>query len=110
VLGTVDERVIASVDRLLATLAELGVEAVQLGQERDHRRIAEAVLECGADSVELYLGGRGGVPFLRALLRELIGLGRRDVSIVVHRVPAPLSKPGTLDASSSQVLDIPTEL
>jgi hypothetical protein len=30
--------------------------------------------------------GAGGVVLLRELLRELTGVGRRDVSIVVHRV------------------------
>jgi methylmalonyl-CoA mutase cobalamin-binding subunit len=71
---------------LAASLAELGVETVCLGHERSASRIASVVADEQADGIELYLD-RGGVLLLRDLLRELNTLGRRDVSIVVHRVP-----------------------
>jgi hypothetical protein len=32
------------------------------------------------------MSGSAGVPLLRDLLRQLLEIGRRDVSIVVHRV------------------------
>jgi hypothetical protein len=50
------------------------------------QQIASIVAEQRADAVELYLGAAGGVLLLWQLLRELIAVGRRDVSIVVHRV------------------------
>jgi transcription antitermination factor NusA-like protein len=50
-------------------------------------RIAAVAATQRADAVELCVGSGGGkVPLLRELLRELIRIGRRDVSIVVHRV------------------------
>ncbi len=70
---------------LVRSLTELGVETVYLGVEADPCRIAEAVEAERADAVELCLDG-GGVVMLRCLLRELDQLGRRDVSIVVHRM------------------------
>jgi methylmalonyl-CoA mutase cobalamin-binding subunit len=76
----------AAITRLTATLAELGIEAMYLGREPNARRIAAAAVDRCADAVELCLCGNGGVVILRDLLRELIELGRRDVSIVVHRV------------------------
>jgi methylmalonyl-CoA mutase cobalamin-binding subunit len=72
---------------LVTSLAEAGVEACYLGREDDAGRIAAAVVDGGADAVELCLShGGGGVAVLRKLLRELVELGRRDVSIVVHRL------------------------
>jgi methylmalonyl-CoA mutase cobalamin-binding subunit len=71
---------------LAASLVELGVETTYLGQEENPARIAAAALDLRADAIELCLARGSGVQLLRALLRELTGLGRRDVSIVVHRV------------------------
>lgn len=71
---------------LAASLVEMGIETIYLGREGDVERIAAAVVNRGADSVELCLSGYGGVVLIRNLLRELIRLGRRDVSIVIHRV------------------------
>lgn len=74
---------------LVASLGAIGIEAVYLGREESAQRIATAVAEENADAVELLLAA-GGVLLLRELLRELIRLGRRDVSIVVHRAePVP---------------------
>jgi hypothetical protein len=68
------------------SLVELGVDARYVGREHDACRIATAVIAERADAVELCLpAGAGGVRLLRELLRQLIELGRRDVSIVVHR-------------------------
>jgi hypothetical protein len=44
------------------------------------------VAEDKIDAVELCLTPGSGVPLLRELLRELIRIGGRDVSIVVHKV------------------------
>jgi methylmalonyl-CoA mutase cobalamin-binding subunit len=72
---------------LTRALDKFGVETRYLGSERDAAQIAAAVADTGSDAVELCLAGdRGGVLVIRALLRELSALGRRDVSIVVHRV------------------------
>jgi methylmalonyl-CoA mutase cobalamin-binding subunit len=71
---------------LVESLTKMGVHAVYLGSEDSARRIADAVAEQQADSVELVLAGAGGVPLLRQLLRDLIDVGRRDASIVVHRL------------------------
>jgi methylmalonyl-CoA mutase cobalamin-binding subunit len=70
---------------LAASLAEMGIEAVYLGREQSARCIAVAAAEARADSVELCLPGGRGVLLIRELLRELIRVGRRDVSIVAHR-------------------------
>lgn len=72
---------------LAASLGELGVETIYLGREQRADRIATVVVEERADAVEVCLAGSGGVVLLRDLLRELIKIGRRDVSIVVHRSP-----------------------
>ena len=72
---------------LAASLGEIGVETTFLGMQADAQRIAETVVLERADAVELCLGRTGGVLLLRELLRELIAVGRRDVSIVVHRIP-----------------------
>jgi methylmalonyl-CoA mutase cobalamin-binding domain/chain len=74
-----------AVEALVRSLSELGVETVYLGVEDDPCRIAAAVAEEGADTVELCLNG-GGVMLLRRLLGELGEVGRRDVSIVLHRL------------------------
>jgi methylmalonyl-CoA mutase cobalamin-binding subunit len=70
---------------LLGSLRELGIDTVYVGRAENARRIAEVVAAERADAVELCLTGRGGIPLLRDLLRELVESGRRDVSIVVHR-------------------------
>jgi methylmalonyl-CoA mutase cobalamin-binding domain/chain len=73
--------------RLIATaLAEIGVETTYLGREQTAERIARAAADERADAVELCLSQDAGVQLLRELLRELIRIGRRDVSIVVHRI------------------------
>ena len=57
-----------------------------MGREHDAGRIARVAAAEGADAVEVCLDpGAGGVRLLTQLLRELIELGRRDVSIVIHR-------------------------
>jgi methylmalonyl-CoA mutase cobalamin-binding subunit len=67
------------------SLRRLGIEAIYVGRA-DPGRIAELVVERGADAVEVCLAtGGGGVLLLRNLLRELTQIGRREVSIVVHR-------------------------
>ena len=74
-----------SAEALAQSLAELGIETTCLGREDDPSRIAAAVVRVQADAVELCLTGTCGVAMLRDLLRELVEIGRRDVSIVVHR-------------------------
>jgi methylmalonyl-CoA mutase cobalamin-binding subunit len=74
--------------RALATwLDKVGVEATYLGRVDDAVSVAAAVCEQGADTVEVYVAPGGGVLVLRDLLRRLTEVGRRDVSIVVHRTP-----------------------
>jgi methylmalonyl-CoA mutase cobalamin-binding domain/chain len=72
---------------LAGSLGELGIDTTYLGREENARRVATAVVERQADALELCLarGGRG-VLLLRHLLRELMNAGRRDVSIVIHRI------------------------
>lgn len=83
-----DARTTQRAARALAeSLDRLGVVTIFLGNEENPDRIAAVAAEEQADSVELcFAGGGGGVLLLRALLRELTAIGRRDVSIVVHRV------------------------
>ena len=88
--GPIDER---EARRLIGSLAELGIEASYLGRETNARDIACAAAEQGADAIEVCLTGAGGVILLRDLLRELIAIGRRDVSIVVHRATLRPSVP-----------------
>jgi methylmalonyl-CoA mutase cobalamin-binding subunit len=76
----------ASALNLIESLNELGVETVFIGSEECPSRIATTAASERADAVEVCLAGGAGVAFLRQLLRELIRVGRRDVSIVVHRV------------------------
>lgn len=73
----------------MASLEALGVETIYLGQQRSAQRIAAAVVEAEADAVEVCLAGGNGVVLLRELLRELIRVGHRDVSIVVHKAECP---------------------
>jgi hypothetical protein len=70
---------------LAESLSTLRIETTYLGRRESAREIASAIADLRADAVELCLGG-GGVRLLRDLLRELERIGRRDVSIVVHRV------------------------
>jgi methylmalonyl-CoA mutase cobalamin-binding subunit len=73
--------------RLARSLEALGVETKYFGQRDDAQEIAALVASERADTVELYLAaGAAGVVLLRELLRRLIAIGRRDVSIVIHRV------------------------
>ena len=75
---------------LAESLSQLDVETIYLGRESRAQRIASVVAHERADAIELCLAGAGGVPLLRELLRELIAIGRRDVSIVIHRIsPVP---------------------
>jgi methylmalonyl-CoA mutase cobalamin-binding subunit len=86
--GQVDERCARA---LLESLGKLGVETVYLGRGDSAEQIAAAVAQQRADAVELCLTGPGGVLLLRELLRQLIKIGRRDVSIVVHRNAQPVA-------------------
>jgi methylmalonyl-CoA mutase cobalamin-binding subunit len=70
---------------VVASLRSLGVQVTYLGREGSAERIARVVTEERADALELCLAPSGGVQLLRELLRELAELGRRDVSIVVHK-------------------------
>jgi methylmalonyl-CoA mutase cobalamin-binding subunit len=71
---------------LANALGEAGVEIVYLGREGSARHIAAVAADAGADAVEVCMAGGAGVVVLRDLLRELVRLDRREVSIVVHRV------------------------
>ena len=71
---------------LAGSLGETGVEIVYLGTQGSGRRIAASAAEAGVDAVEVCVAGGGGVAVLRDLLRELTRLGRREISIVVHRL------------------------
>jgi methylmalonyl-CoA mutase cobalamin-binding subunit len=72
---------------LESLLAELGAETTYLGHVQDACHIVNSVREQDADAVEICMGPAGGIVLLRDLLRRLTEAGRRDVSIVVHRVP-----------------------
>jgi methylmalonyl-CoA mutase cobalamin-binding subunit len=72
---------------LASSLRDFGIDAVYLGRESSVIRIAAAVAAASADSVELCLDGGGGITLLRELLAALTEIGRRGVSIVVHRIP-----------------------
>jgi len=71
---------------LASSLSGFGIEATYVGRHEDAEPIAAAAVAAQADSVEVCLARGTGVPILRDLLRELIRLGRREVSIVVHPV------------------------
>jgi len=64
----------------------MGIDVVYLGREDRAHHIAAVAVEESVDAVELYMGGAGGVRLLRELLRELTQVGRRSVSMVVHRL------------------------
>lgn len=70
---------------LLNSLRELSIDVVYLGREESASRIAAVAADQEADAVELCLTSGAGVLLLRQLLRALIEIGRRDISIVVHR-------------------------
>jgi methylmalonyl-CoA mutase cobalamin-binding subunit len=71
---------------LTDSLSGFGVEATYVGIHEDAEPIAAAAVAARADSVEVCLRRGTGIPILRDLLRELIRIGKREVSIVVHRV------------------------
>jgi methylmalonyl-CoA mutase cobalamin-binding domain/chain len=71
---------------LAASLAGAGIESIYLGREGSPARIARAAVAEAADAVELCIAGGGGVLIIRELLRELDRIGRRDVTLVLHRV------------------------
>jgi hypothetical protein len=77
---------VRTTEALVRSLTEVGFETINLGREESAPRIAAIAATEQADTVELCLARPGGVLLLRALLRELIDVGRRDVSIVVHRI------------------------
>jgi methylmalonyl-CoA mutase cobalamin-binding subunit len=73
--------------QLTRSLCALGVDSRYFGHRDNAQEIAALVADERADTVELCLaGGARGVLLLRQLLRGLIDVGRRDVTIVVHRV------------------------
>ena len=75
----------APAEAVVASLRGLGVQVRYLGREASAERIARVVTEERADALELCLAPSGGVQLLRELLRELAKVGRRGVSIVVHK-------------------------
>lgn len=70
---------------LVSSLRELSIDVVYLGREESASRIAAIAADEQADAVELCMTSGAGVTLLRQLLRALIEIGRRDISIVVHR-------------------------
>jgi methylmalonyl-CoA mutase cobalamin-binding subunit len=72
--------------KLVHELGALGIETSYLGRQDNPAEIVAAVAECNADAIELCLSGGASVMLLRELLRELARAGRRDVSLVVHRL------------------------
>jgi methylmalonyl-CoA mutase cobalamin-binding domain/chain len=87
VLVGLDRRYERPARALATSLRDFGIDAAYLGRESSATRIAAAVAAANADSVELCVGGGGGVVLLRELLAALTEVGRRGVSIVVHRIP-----------------------
>ena len=71
---------------LIRSLESAGINTLYLGRETDAVQIAAAAANADADAVEVCVAGCGAVILLRELLHELKAVGRRDVSIVVHRV------------------------
>jgi methylmalonyl-CoA mutase cobalamin-binding domain/chain len=71
---------------LAKSLADAGIAILYLGRAGSASAIADAAVRAEADAVEVCLSGAGGVALIRDLLRELNGLDRRQVSVVVHRV------------------------
>jgi methylmalonyl-CoA mutase cobalamin-binding domain/chain len=70
---------------LVNSLRDLSIDVIYLGREESASRIAAVAADREADAVELCLTSGAGVLLLRQLLRALIEIGRRDISIVVHR-------------------------
>jgi methylmalonyl-CoA mutase cobalamin-binding domain/chain len=70
---------------LADSLAVAGIEPIYVGRERSPAQIARTAVAEAADAVELCLGA-GGVLIIRELLRELDRIGRRDISLVLHRM------------------------
>lgn len=97
----------ADVEPLLEILRQFGIRTKFLGREEDPRRIAEAASAEEVDTVELCLVGPGGIPMVRDLLRELIALDRRDVTIVVHRVELLRSVAPLFQTGRRLVSDVP---
>jgi hypothetical protein len=72
---------------LVDSLASLGVQTTTVRRETSPQGIAAAVANEHADTVELCLArGGDGVALPWSLLHELAAIGRRDVSIVVHKI------------------------
>lgn len=71
---------------LVNSIAAFGVQTHYLGNESNASRIVAAVTRHQADAIDLCVAQPGCVLLLRQLLRELMDAGRRDVSIVVHRI------------------------
>jgi methylmalonyl-CoA mutase cobalamin-binding domain/chain len=71
---------------LAESLTKAGIHTAYLGAERTAAEIASTAQQQDVDAVELCLAGTGGVLIIRELLQALREIGRRDVSIVVHRV------------------------
>jgi methylmalonyl-CoA mutase cobalamin-binding subunit len=72
--------------QLVRSLEEIGIQTSYKGRVDDPKRIAAAVRDEGADAVEICLGADGAVMVLLELLHQLTVVGRRDASIVVHRI------------------------
>jgi methylmalonyl-CoA mutase cobalamin-binding domain/chain len=70
---------------LVSSLRELSIDVIYLGREESASRIAAVAADEQADAVELCMTSAVGVTLLRQLLGALIEIGRRDISIVVHR-------------------------
>jgi methylmalonyl-CoA mutase cobalamin-binding subunit len=78
---------IEAAQKLTRSLGALGVETQYLGHHDDAEEIATLVAKERADTVELCMAaGASGVLLLRGLVRRLIEIARRDVSIVIHRI------------------------
>jgi len=81
--GAADER---RAQALVDELTAQGIQTSYAGEQSCALTIATRAAGEQADAVEICLAsGARGVLLLRELLRELIELGRRDISIVVHR-------------------------
>lgn len=93
--------------RVLArALRELGVETTYIGKENDARRVVSAAVDHRADAIELCVIEGGGVPLLRQLVRELTSVGRRDLSIVVHKAGRGSRRfPDWGDSQASRLMD-----
>jgi methylmalonyl-CoA mutase cobalamin-binding subunit len=82
-----DDHVSDSSARALArSLHQAGIVTEYLGRESSPQLVTAAAVAARADAIEVCLAGAGGIRFLRELLSELDRVGRRWVSIVVHRI------------------------